>query len=250
MVMPDPTEACPEGPSILEHISTHWHVVGDPLQFVMRYAPAVSRYVRALVRDAHDCDDVVQDFLLQTVRRPFKPEQIRRGRFRDYLKAVLRNAAITHFRRGAHQPSTGIEGAALDTAEVDAAADREWLAEWRGCLLRRAWQALELHEQSAPQGIAYTSLRLATDYPQESSTQLAERAAALTGRAVGVVAFRKQLSRARRLFAQMIVNEIRQTLESGSAEDVVEELCDLGLMEFVRDFLPEPFRSAAVQSPS
>ena len=60
-------------------------------------------------------------------------------------------------------------------------------------------------------------------------------------------AFRKQLSRARRHFAQMLVNEIRQTLEHREAEDVLEELRDLGLMEFVRDFLPEPFRGAARQ---
>jgi hypothetical protein len=240
--MAEPTE----GPSILEHISTHWHVVGDPLQFVMRYAPAVRRYVGALVTNPHDSEDVVQDFLLQAVRRPFTPEQIRRGRFRDYLKAVLRNAALTHFRRRARTPSPVTDHVAFIAAEVDDAADREWLAEWRGCLLRRAWQALELHEQSAPQGLAYTTLRLTADHPQEPSASLAERASAIAGRSVGVDAFRKQLSRARRHFAQLIIEEIRLTLEDGSTEDVVEELGDLGLMEFVRDFLPEPFRSAAV----
>jgi len=245
--MPNPTDQCPKEPSILEHISTHWQVVGDPLQFVMRYAPAVRRYVGALIKNVHDSEDVVQDFLMQAVRRPFKPEQIRRGRFRDYLKAVLRNAAITHFRRGAHQPSSATDCRAFPAVEVDDAADREWLAEWRGCLLQRAWQALEMHENAAPEGIAYTALRLTADHPQESSASLAARAAALTSRSVGVDAFRKQLSRARRHFAQMIVNEIRQTLEHGSAEEVVEELRDLGLMEFVRDYLPEPFRSAVVQ---
>jgi RNA polymerase sigma factor (sigma-70 family) len=230
-----------DAPSILEHISTHWHVVGDPLQFVMRYAGAVRRYVGALVKNPHDHEDVVQDFLLQTLRRPFAPEQIRRGRFRDYLKAVLRNAAYTHFRRGAHLPSSATDRLDSIAAEVDDAADRAWLVEWRDCLLRRAWQALELHQQAAPEGIAYTVLRLTADHPEESSAALAARAAALTNRAVGVDAFRKQLSRARRHFAQMIVNEIRQTLENGSAEDVTEELHDLGLMEFVRDFLPEPY---------
>src|SRR5262249_25185627 len=169
-----------EGPSILEHISTHWHVVGDPLQFVMRYAAAVRRYVGALVKNPHDCEDVVQDFLLRTVRRPFTPEQIRRGRFRDYLKAVLRNAALTHFRRGAHAPSAGPHHRRGIAAEVDDDANRAWLAEWRDCLLRRAWQALELHEQAAPEGIAYTVLRLAADHPDESSASLAARAAALT----------------------------------------------------------------------
>jgi hypothetical protein len=245
--MSSTTEPCPEGHSILEHISTHWHVVGDPLQFVLRYAPAVRRYVGALIKNVHDSEDVVQDFLVQAVRQPFTPEQIRRGRFRDYLKAVLRNAAITHFRRSALQPGSATDGLALIAEDVADAADREWLAEWRDCLLRRAWQALELHEHAAPEGIAYTVLRLTADHPQESSASLAARAAALTGRSIGVDVYRKQLSRARRHFAQMIVNEIRQTLEHGSADAVIEELCDLGLMELVRDFLPEPFRSAGGQ---
>src|SRR5262249_49069406 len=137
-----------EGPSILEHISTHWHIVCDPVQFVMRYATAVRRYVGTLVKNPHDSEDVVADFLLQTVRQPFRPEQIRRGRFRDYLKAVLRNAARSHFRRTAHAPSLGIDCLA---SVAEAEKDRAWIADWRECLLRRAWQALELHQQAAPE---------------------------------------------------------------------------------------------------
>jgi RNA polymerase sigma factor (sigma-70 family) len=241
------TEPCPEDGSILEQISTNWYVVSDPLKFVMRYAPAVHCYVRALVKNEHDSEDVVQDFLLQAVRRPFKPEQIHRGRFRDYLKAVLRNAAITHFRRRAYQPISASNCHADFAAGIDDAADREWVAEWRTCLLRRAWQALKRHENAAPENIAYTALRLTRDHPQESSAELAARVAVLTGRSVTVGAFRKQLSRARRHFAKLIVHEIQQTLEQESAEAVVQELRDLGLIEFVRDFLPEPFHSAAIQ---
>jgi hypothetical protein len=245
--MTTPTDAWPQGPSLLEQISTHWPIVGDPVQFVLRYAPAVRRYLGALIGHTHDADDVVQDFLMQVVRRPFTPEKIRRGRFRDYLKAALRNAAITHFRRDARQPSAAADCELVIAADVDDAADREWLAEWRGCLLRRAWEALEVHEHAAPQGIAYTALRLVADHPQESSADLAARAAALTARPVSVDAFRKQLSRARRHFAQLLVEEVRQTLENAFAEDVIEELCDLGLLEVVRSFLPEEFLKAADQ---
>jgi hypothetical protein len=155
---------------------------------------------------------------------------------------MLRNAALSHFRRRARQPSPAVDFTAFPAPGVEDAADREWLAQWRGCLLQRAWEALELHEQEAPEGMAYTVLRLTADHPEQSSAALAARASALTGRSVRVDVFRKQLGRARRRFAQLLVNEIRQTLEHGGAEDVLEELRDLGLMEFVRDFLPEPFR--------
>ena len=55
-------------------------------------------------------------------------------------------------------------------------------------------------------------------------------------------AFRKQLSRARRHFAQFLINAILPTLVQPQPQDVVDELTELGLMSYVRDFLPEAFR--------
>src|SRR3954470_16394965 len=88
-----------EAPSLLEQISTHWPLISDPLQFVLRYAPAVRRYLAALIKNPHDAEDVTQNFLLRMVKQPFRRAQMHNGRFRDYLKAVLRNAAFTHLRQ-------------------------------------------------------------------------------------------------------------------------------------------------------
>src|SRR5436190_23340106 len=93
------SESEQEVPSLLEQISTHWPQISDPLQFVLRYAPAVRRYIGALVKDSHDAEDVAQTFLMRILQQPFHRAQMRSGRFRDYLKAVLRNAALTHLRK-------------------------------------------------------------------------------------------------------------------------------------------------------
>ncbi|HEX5273244.1 MAG TPA: sigma factor [Gemmataceae bacterium] len=240
--MSGPPGPRPEPLSLLQDVSTRWPLITDPLQFVLRYAPAVRRYLAALVKDPHDAEDVAQQFLLRATARPFTPDQVRGGRFRDYLKAVLRNEALTHFRRRARRPADSANLDLLPAPEVESDADRAWRAEWRDCLLRRAWDGLEQHQRDAPDGLAYTALRLAADHPGEDSVALASRASAQTGRTIRPDAFRKQLSRARRRFAQLIVNEIRRTLERPDAETVVEELRDLGLMEHVREFLPAPYR--------
>ena len=41
----------------LEEISTRWPLIRDPVQFVMRYAPAIQKYLEALLKNTHDAED-------------------------------------------------------------------------------------------------------------------------------------------------------------------------------------------------
>ena len=97
----------------------------------------------------------------------------------------------------------------------------------------------------APDSQAYTVLRLATDHTDENSVELALRTQTLTGHVLRPDAFRKQLSRARRHFAQYIVDAISPTLVQPNSQQVIDELAELGLTTYVRDFLPELFRDTA-----
>jgi DNA-directed RNA polymerase specialized sigma24 family protein len=221
----------------LDEISTRWPMIQDPVQFVLRYAPAIQRYLGALLKAPHDAEEVAQEFLLRGLQRGFVRTTELRGRFRDYLKVSVRNAALTHL--GRERPrGAGPAPEQLPAPDVQSEADREWLEQWRACLLDRAWQALDHHERQSPGSLAYTVLRLTVDHPDETSAALAERASALAGHAVRADAFRKQLSRARRQFAELLLVEVARTLEAPNPERVEEELCELGLMSYVRDYLP------------
>src|SRR4051812_27196053 len=115
----------------LEQISTHWPLIHDPAQFVLRYAPAIQRYLTATVRQPQDVEEITQNFLLRILQRGFVEESAVRGRFRDYLKAAVRNAAQTHLRK---QPRAAQNATALNhlaAADTTLAADQEWLGEWR-----------------------------------------------------------------------------------------------------------------------
>lgn len=229
----------PEPRSILEQISTRWSEVGNPIQFVYRYGPAVRAYLAALVADPHDAEDVTQDFLLRMIRQPtLTPERVQRGRFRDYLKAALRNAATDHFRKkGGHaRAASGVPE--LVPAAAEPSADSAYDLEWRKVLLDRCWDALEAQERASADNLGYSVLRLTVDRPDADSAALAAELSARVGRAVTPEAFRKQRSRARKAFAQLLVNEVRQTLEAPTADGVVGELTDLGLLEYVREYLP------------
>ena len=71
----------------------------------------------------------------------------------------------------------------------------------------------------------------------------AERAAAQLKKPLRADAFRKQLSRARRLFAKLLVQEVVQTIESPTPDRIEEELVDVGFLADVMPYLPEDWRT-------
>jgi hypothetical protein len=222
----------------LDQISTRWHFITHPGRFVVRYAPAIQAYLRALIKNSHDAEEVAQEFLLRGIQQGFVRGEPLRGRFRDYLKVAVRNAALNHLRR---RQATRATRAALGQLADDPApglGEQEWLGQWQRCVLDRALQALDCHQRRSPGNLVYTVIRLSLDHPRDDSTVLADRAAAVLGRPLRADAFRKQLSRARRFFAGLLVQEVRQTLEAPSPQCVEEELIDLGLMPYIRPFLP------------
>src|SRR5262249_24540763 len=127
----------PPPPSVIEHISTRWALLHQPAQFVLRYAPAIRRYLGALLRNPEAVHDVSQDFLLRILDQRFVPPEDLRGRFRDSLKAAVRNAALGHLRKARRAPLEQSQDVA--DASAMAEADRAWLEEWQHCLLERAW---------------------------------------------------------------------------------------------------------------
>jgi hypothetical protein len=221
--------------SSLALISTHWPLITDPMKFVFRYAPAIRGYLHALLPTASDVDEVLQEFLLGVVERGFSPDRIQRGRFRDYLIAMVRYHAWRYLRRKRPKPLSDEQAERLQAPDESAREDAEWLDGWRQCLLDRAWDILEFKERRASGNWHYTVLKLTTDHPDADSTTLAARVAA--DPPLSPVAFRKQLSRARTAFARALVGEVERTLENPSTDAVMEELAEAGLLEYVRPYL-------------
>ena len=215
----------------LRTISTVTADIADPSRFVTRYGDAIRAYLRALIPNSHDADEVEQDFLLRVVERGFPDGQGRRGPFRYYLMTSVRNAALAYFRKSQRRPMTVADLSAIPAGEI---ADREWNRKWRECVLKNAWLALRNHEQRTPGNLCHTVLRTSVRHPEEDSKMLAVRIYSITGQDLTPEAFRKQLSRARRRFGELIVQEVSRTLSSATPELVEEELQSLDLLKYVR----------------
>lgn len=230
--------AIPDRGPELGSISTEWSLVFDPVHFVDRYEKAIKKYLCALLKNQNDAEDVAQDFFLWVTANGFPRARRERGRFRDYLKVSVKNWALNFMRRK-RSPLNHPELSALPNREEPTQeTDQEWLRQWRRCILERAWRVLEAHQNRSGNDIYYTVLRLAASRPEEDSKTLANHASTILGRPIRADAFRKQLSRARRLFAELLVKEVAQTLDFPVPALVEEELAELGLMSYVGQFLP------------
>jgi DNA-directed RNA polymerase specialized sigma24 family protein len=230
--------------AMIDEISTRWPLIHDPAQFVLRYAPAIEGYLRALVRDPDQVEEIRQDFLLRVLQKGFLSADNLKGRFRNYLKAAVRNAAISQMRRKTHGQADPDALAQVPDEIDDSPMDQEWLTHWRSCMLERVWESLELHERQKQDNHAYTVLRIYVDHHErEDSEVMAERAAAQLKKPMRSDAFRKQLSRARRLFAKLLVQEVVQTIESPTPDRIEDELVEVGLLADVTAYLPEDWRT-------
>jgi hypothetical protein len=221
----------------LDHISTRMAALHDAGRFVMRYGPAVQRYLRAILRDESAADDVWQELVSRLLARGGPQTWPGQGRFRDYLRTAARNAALSHLRATNRRPTVELPD------EVGGPADRDLADDWRRSLLEKVWRQLDAAEQGASGGFPHTALRVYTDHSELESPAQAQLASDRLGRAVSAKAFRQQVSRGKRRMAELILTEVAETVAGATAADVEGELMELGLMKFVRDYLPADWRA-------
>ncbi len=204
-------------------------------ELMQRYSPAIYRYLLGAVRDTDTADELFQEFALRFLRGDFKRANPERGRFRDFLKTSLYHLIVDHQKRQKNRPaSLPPDGAELAVAMPESSnTDEDFFTAWRADLMARAWQALEMLEQQTGQP-HYTVLRCRADHPEMRSAQMTEHLAPRLGRAVSPAWLRKRLHLAREKFTDLLVEEVARTLKEPSAEQLEQELVDIGLFEYCR----------------
>jgi RNA polymerase sigma-70 factor (ECF subfamily) len=107
---------------------------------------------------------------------------------------------------------------------------------WRDELLARSWQRLETDEADSGKPY-YTVLKYRVAHPDLRSPELAEGLTKELGKSINAGAVRVLLHRARELFAELLLDEVTESLASGSIDEAEEELIDLDLHEYCRPAL-------------
>ncbi len=209
---------------------------------LLRYSGAIRSYVGALVKDDADADEVAQDCLVRMLKGDFASADPTKGRFRDFLKVAVKNMVRTHWDKKNRRTGVAYDVTQHEqTAEEDAAEDA-WTANWQRTVLDATWRSLEAFQRANNGCVYYTLLQLRAANPDDDSPQLAEKLSDATKKPWRADAARQQLRRARLRFAQLLLEELSRSMKNATPDEIEEDLIDLGLMEYVRPFLPDDWR--------
>lgn len=204
-----------------------------------RYGGAVRRYALAALRDEDAADEVFQEFALKFVRGDLGKADPERGRFRAFVKTVVYRLIVDYQRRGKkRQRESPMHSNVAEPPAGDEAAgdDAVFQASWRDELLARCWQKLAEHEERTGQPF-HTVLRYRVDHPDLRSPELAAGLSTQLGKQINAGAVRVLLHRARDAFADLLLDEVTNSLADGSLDEAEQELIELDLLEYCRPAL-------------
>jgi hypothetical protein len=214
----------------LADLSTHHSLLAEPHAVLGRYGRAVRGYLDALL-GPDDGEEAAQAFAVKVLSGAFSAWAPGRGRFRDYLKRAVHNAARDAQRGRSRRP--------IDLEDPDALSGpgspgSVWLGLYRGEILRSALAALDAYQSSHPGNVFATLIRALGQRVDEaerlSDDELAVALSAATGKQYTPSNARMQASRARRKLAELIREEVARTLDDPTSEGVDDELRSLGLL--------------------
>lgn len=241
----------------LDQIVTQWSLLRlahEPIsvangharqRILLKYNRAIRSYVGALLQDEADSDEVAQDVLVKLLQGNFAGADPGKGRFRDFLKVAVKNMVRSHWAKKQRRSESSLDVKLVNQIAAEETEESQDTT-WQTTLLDLALKGLEKFEATHPGCLYHTVLKLRKEFPDANSQELAEKVSRAAGKTCSSETLRQQLRRARLRFAQFLVEEVAASLHVPTPDAVEQELIDLGLMEFVRPYLPDDWRETGM----
>ncbi len=197
-------------------------------RLLLCYTTAVYRYLLGAVRDPDTASDLCQEFAVRFLRGDFRRAAPERGRFRDYVKTALANLVNDHHR--ARQ--AGPKPLAIDAAAPELPSEDDFVGGWRQSVLDQTWKAL-----AGANPAFHAVLLLRIENPDMPSPEMAQRLGEQLGKPMTPENVRKSLQRAHAKFAELLLDQVAESLDEPTDEELEGELQALDLLRYCRSAL-------------
>ena len=207
---------------------------------LLRYRPAVYRYLSACLGNTYDAEEVCQEFSLRLIRGDFRNANPEKGRFRDLLKTALYHLIIDFHKKKRKQMPQISDGAPEPVADAESvyASDREFLATWRSNLLNQTWEALAEVERETNQPV-HTVLHYRAANPEMRSADIAKSLSVVLNKELTPEWVRKWQYLGKKKFAELLLQEVAISLREPDPDAVEQELIDLEIYQYCKIALDE-----------
>lgn len=227
----------------LSRITTLWtqfqiaHEAGDEAvdtrnSLLLRYRGAIRRYLTAAVKDASAADELFHEFSIRFLQGDFHRANQKKGRFRDYVRAVLINLVNDYHRDAKKRIAGDVNPNAIAATPTLDESCPESEVDFTKCLrdelMDRTWRELKNTNDSY-----HAVLQLRATEPELTSRQIAERLEQ-QGRTMTSSTVRKTIERARVKFAELFFDEAIETIEFDSTQELIVELKKLHILSYCK----------------
>ncbi len=193
---------------------------------LLRYSGAAYSYLLGAVRDEEAAMELFQEFALRILRGDFRGADPARGSFRAYVKTALINLVNEYWRRRRNEPVALVADPAAPSDTPAEESTDEFAAAWKRQLMDCAWDALRDENL-----VLHTVLFLHVQNNQISSQSVADEIARKFDRDCTANNARVMLHRARDKFAELLLEQVRQSMPQSTVQDLVTELRELNLLK-------------------
>ncbi len=214
---------------LLKTLSRPWTQSQSAAAVIVRYLAPMRQQLVQWTGSESVADASLKMLIGHLVTQGFGPHG--RGKMRDFLVRGIRSAAKATIAEIAENERPTID---FSTWKPDSP---DWISHWRGELLARVWRELERDEHQDLSRPLYTILKATTAHPRETAQMLAIRINTESDIAVEPATIQTLIAPARKRFAELVLQEVSQTLEDRTDAAVMTELQAIGLAEPVEKWL-------------
>ncbi len=179
------------------------------------------KQLTAVMGSTEEADQALRILLTHLVSAGFGEH--RKGRLRDFLARAVKSCAKARLteRGETSADQQNDSGVTLDP--------KGWLVMWRDCLLERAWRALERMQHQDPSRPLYSVLWTSTIHPKASLDEIAAEVEKACAVKLDQVKLQQLKLEAKAAFAQLLADEVVETLENPDKAAVKKEIQSLGI---------------------